>query len=214
MARTTEDRIATAQASYEAGFLSKAAQKRALEQLSYAYAAIRSGVMDAILTDRGTFADLDSPTPEQERLSALYWAVPAGLHHVRERHFEALAAYPAFAIVRDLIALRDAISIAEIAPAPAKPEIEIKAEKIRRSIVEEMERRKAVFVEGLDVSRLWNELFPREDGKIALPVSVNAHLVHGHKGTVFVRHFFYLRGKLTPLNTIIAIAERLATEAA
>jgi membrane-associated HD superfamily phosphohydrolase len=60
-----------------------------------------------------------------------------------------------------------------------------------------MEGRKAQFVEGLEIARMFN----------GLPVSVNAHWVHGHKGTNFIRYFFYLAGELTPLNMIMAIAQ-------
>lgn len=205
MAKTAEDRIATAQASFEAGFASKAAQKRALDELSSAYEGIRRYLMDAILKARTEENDAQN---EQD-----YWAIPMYLHEVRDRHFPIAYAYTGrFAIVRDLMGLRAAIKDAPIAPPPAKPEVEVKAEAIRRSIVEEMERRKANFVEGLDVARIWNEVFPSKNGGISLPVSVNAHWVHGHKGTDFVRHFFYLSGKLTPLNTIIAIADTLQRE--
>lgn len=198
----TADRIASAQAAFEAGFLSMAAKKRALDDLNRAYSSAREAVMTAILAAR-------SPETEKQNHDD-YWAIPMDLHNVRERHFEIAARYDeGFAIVRDLIALRAAIKAAAIAPVPAKPEIEVRAETVRRTIAEEMERRKTLFVEGLDIARLWNEMFPREDGKLGLPVTVNAHWVHGHKGARFIRHFFYLRGKLTPLNTIIAIADQL-----
>lgn len=208
MARTTEDRIATAQTAFEAGFFSQAAKGRTLADLNHAYTAIRELLTHAILKAR---------TEEtHEAATADYYAIPFDLHQVRDRHFEIAAKYAHadFGIVRDLIALRAAIKDAPMAPAPAKPELEIKAEKVRLSVIEEMERRKTLFVEGLDITRLWNEMFPRKDGGIALPVSVNAHWVHGHKGARFVRHFFYLHGKLTPLNTIIAIAETLDRESA
>lgn len=199
-------RIAEATSAFEAGFLSEAARKRALEALSRAYSDLRETLSDAILAARTTEND--------EQNGADYWAIPFDLHNVRDRHFEIASRYVSrFTEVRDLIALRAAIKGATIAPAPARPEVEVKAEKVRLSIMEEMERRKATFIEGLDITRLWNEMFPRKDGGIALPVTVNAHIVHGHKGAVFPRHFFYLRGKLTPLNTIIAIAEQLEKEA-
>ena len=111
------------------------------------------------------------------------------------------------------------IKATPIAAAPAKPDAIVKAELIRHSIVEEMERRKAMFVEGLEIGRIFADLYPRKNkaGEIipsaSLPVSVNAHWVRGHKGTDFVRHFFYLRGKLTPLQTIMAIAQTLDDEA-
>ena len=190
MPKNPADRIASAQSAFEAGFASKAAQKRALDDLNRAFKSVRDGLMTAILVAR---TDVDEEKNRED-----YWSIPFELHHIRDKHLEIAARYSEeFAIVRDLIALRAAIKSAEIAPPPAKPEIEVKAEKVRRSILEEMESRKAQFIEGLEVTRLFN----------GLPVSANAHMVHGHKGAVFVRHFFYLNGKITALNMILAIAE-------
>lgn len=212
MAKTTADRIALAQAAFEAGFASKAAQVRALDELNRAYAGIRESVMDAILKAR-------SPETEEQN-HADYWGLASDLHNVRDRHFDLAGRYVEdFGVVRDMIALRGAIKTAPIAPVPEKPEAVVKAEAVRRSIVEEMERRKAMFVEGLDLGRVFADLFPRKNkaGEIipsaSLPVTVNAHWVRGHKGTDFVRHFFYLGGRLTPLQTIMAIAETLDREA-
>jgi hypothetical protein len=101
-----------------------------------------------------------------------------------------------------MIALRQAIKDAEILPVPAKPESEARAEVVRKSVVDMMEARKAQYVHALELGRLFG----------GLPVSVNAHWVHGHKGARFVRHFFYLYGRLTPLNLIIAAAEQLERE--
>ena len=77
-----------------------------------------------------------------------------------------------------------------------------KVETVRRSIIEGMERRKTQDVDGLDMADCFG----------GLPVTVNARMATNDKGIVFVRHFFYLRGKRTPLKTIIAIAEKLEQE--
>lgn len=193
--KTISDRIAQAQEAFENGFSSEAARKRALDLVARGYEAVRYATTDAILAAR---------TPETDaKNSADFWAIPSDMHHVRDRHFEIALAYTdAFAITRDLLALRTAIKAAEIAAPAPRSEIEEKVEVVRRTIVEEMERRQAAFVQGLELARHFGRL----------PVSVNAHRVYGHKGTIFVRHFFYLNGKLTPLNTIIAIAEQLERE--
>lgn len=200
MARTPADRIASAQAAFEAGFLSKAAQKRALDELNRAYDAIRNAASDNVRA----FAFETIPGTEQadyEARNEIFRAndLPFDLHQVRDRHLPIIDRWLHSGLdnVKALIALRAAIKAAEISPAPAKPEIEQKAEAVRKAVIDEIEKRKAQFVEGLEIARLFN----------GLPVSVNAHWVHGHKGAVFLRHFFYLRGKLTPLNMIIAIAE-------
>jgi hypothetical protein len=210
--RDPQTRINSAQLAFENGFQSKAGQKRALDDLNRAYGYIREILMRAILAAR-------SPETEAQNHED-YWAVPNDLHQIRERHFELAARYvDNFGIVRDMIALRNAIKGAEIAPPPARPELEVKADTVRRTIVEEMERRKTMFVEGLELGRLFAELYPRtgKDGEAlgpsaSLPVTVNAHWVRGHKGTDFVRHFFYLGGKLTPLNMIMAVADQLERE--
>jgi|GEM_PF-1531724 len=195
MPKTTEDRISVAQAAFEAGFASKAAQKRALDELNSAYSNLRRDLMNAIL-------DARSDANEEEN-HADYWGVPSDLHQVRERHLTIVTRYGFSApLVRDLIALRASIKAAAIAPAPAKSDAEQKVEAVRKTIREEMEARKAQFVEGMTIARLFN----------GLPVSVNAHWVHGHKGTNFIRYFFYLAGELTPLNMIMAIAETYQAE--
>lgn len=192
---TSSHRIATAQAAFEAGFLSMAAKKRALDELNRAYRNEYDLLMVAILK---------ACTPENaDENSADYWGGASELHQVRDRHLDIFKRYGFDTqLITDLLALRAAIKDAEIAPAPAKPEIEVRAEKVRKSIIEEMEARKAQFVEGMEIARLFNGLL----------VSVNAHWVHGHKGARFIRHFFYLRGTLTPLNMILAIAEAYQDE--
>lgn len=210
--RDPQIRIDAAQKTFEDGFQSKAGQKRALDELNRAYSDIRDALMKAILAAR-------SPETETQNHED-YWAIPSDLHNVRGRHFEAAARYvDNFGIVRDLLALRNAIKTADIAPPPARPELEVKTEFVRRSIMEEMERRHTLFVEGLELGRMFAELYPRTDKSgeamgpsASLPVSVNAHWVRGHKGTDFVRHFFYLAGKLTPLITIMAVADQLERE--
>lgn len=223
MPKTTADRIALAQAAFEAGFASKAGQKRALEELNRGYNVIRDAAFSAQVDAapfQGSKVELTAEQYAERNAHFRANDLPFDLHQVRDRHIEILARWTEeAALVRDLIALRAAIKDAPIAPAPEKPEAVVKAEAVRRSIVEEMERRKAMFVEGLDLGRVFAELFPRKNkaGEIipsaSLPVTVNAHWVRGHKGTDFVRHFFYLGGKLTPLQTIMAIADTLDREA-
>lgn len=211
MARpTVQDRIDAATAAFEAGFLSNAAKKRALEDLGRAYDEIRGEVMGEILKARGEVKYeeqgglfIELATPEQKELSDLYYGVPSYLNQIRDRHLAVITRFSARSyLVRDLIALRQAIKDAEILPVPAKPESEARAETVRKSVIEIMEGRQAQYVHALELGRLFG----------GLPVSVNAHWVHGHKGARFVRHFFYLYGRLTPLNIIIAAAEQLERE--
>lgn len=204
MARTPQDRIATAQAAFEAGFLSMAAKKRALDELNRAYEMVRDTACDAVRA----YAFAEYPTTEEADNIArgeLFRAndLPFDLHQVRDRHVDIIERWAGLSqTVREMIELREAIKAAEIAPAPAKSEIEQKAEAVRKAVIDEIEKRKAQFVEGLEVARMFG----------GLPVTVNAHIVRGHKGAIFLRHFFYLRGKLTPLSMIIAIAEAYEAE--
>lgn len=206
MAKTYSDRIEMVRNAFEAGFASKAAQKEALTNLNRAYEMIRDEACGAIR--KYAFAEI--PGAEEADYVARneifrYNDLPYNLHQVRDHHIEIIEKWAGLGqIVREMIALREAIKEAEIAPAPVKPEIEQKAEAVRKVVIDEIEKRKAQFIEGLEIARLFN----------GLPVSVNAHLVRGHKGALFVRHFFYLRGKLTPLNMIIAIAEAHEAEKA
>lgn len=215
MARKIEDRIATAQTAFEAGFASKAAQKRALDELNRAYETIRNSVHDKVRDIAwGENAEKDAEGFDARRAIFDNYDLPFELHQVRDRHFVAVAVFEEFAIVRDLIALRNAIKAAAIIEVSAKPEIEVKADAVRRTIVEEMERRKAMFISGMELGRMMGELFPDRKGAKALPITVNAHWVRGHKGTDFVRYFFYLNAKLTPLNIIMGVAQALEAEVA
>lgn len=222
MAKTANDHIEIAQTAFEAGFASKAAQARALGELNYAYNKMRDTAHHAQIAHANGNPALNNNGENRTEFFRLN-DMPFDLHNVRDRHLVVFARWidaEAASLISNLIALRAAIKSASIAPAPVKPEAVVKAETIRRSIVEEMERRKSLFVEGLDIGRMFADLYPRKNkaGEIvpsaSLPVSVNAHWVSGHKGTDFVRHFFYFNGKLTPLQTIMAIASTLDSEIA
>jgi hypothetical protein len=197
MARQIEDRLAAAQDAFDAGFQSKAAQKRALDELNRAYFSIRDAAHTEQIKGAPSF---DDQAARRAHFNAN--EMPFDLHHVRDLHIEIIAAWGGNPVlVRDMIALRLAIKAAEIAPPPVN-ENKVRVETVRKSIVEEMERRHAQYVEGLDMARHFG----------GLHVSVNAHWVYGHKGAVFLRRFFYLAGRLTPLNTIVCIAEQLERE--
>lgn len=211
MPKTATDRIVAAQAAFDAGFLSMAAKKRAQEELSRAYTIIRDGCHGALISHANRTPGLDSFCDARTDFFRAH-DLPFELHQVRPRHVEIIAGTQAFdpvgkwnalaKLVEDMIALRLAIKEAPLAPVPAKPALEVKAEAIRRDIAEEFKRLRTMYIEGLELARHFGKL----------PVSINAHWVQGHKGAVFVRHFFYLHGKLTPLQTILAIADTLERE--
>ena len=193
--------IADATDLLEAGFRTKA-DRRALVAVGRAYGLIRDITHERVIEiAREAISGWNGGSDKnwQAYVGVLNaHELPHTLNQVKDIHFERVAGIPAFAPVRDLIALRAAINVAEIIPVERHPHAE-KAEAVHRSIIEEMERRKTQHVDGLDMA----------DRLGGLPVRVNAHMVTNDKGRTFVRHFFYLSGKLTPLNTIIAIAEQL-----
>lgn len=193
MAKAPADRIAAALEALEAGFPSEAARKRALDDLNRAYTTIRNAAFDAVCT---AVRARQGDTAAQDALFADN-ALPYDLHQVRDRHFPALERFsPQHALVRDLIALRATIKAADIKPAPQRDPDAQRAEIVRKTILEELQHRKEAYVQGLDIARLLG----------GLAVTVNAHLVYGHKGAIFTRNFFYLNGQLTALRTILAIA--------
>ena len=193
MAKAPADRIAAALEALEAGFPSEAARKRALDNLNRAYSTIQEAAFDAICTAaRGIEGD-----PDAQHALFRENELPFDLHQVRDRHFPTLERFGAqHALVRDLIALRATIKAADIKPAPQRDPDAQRAEIVRKTILEELQHRKEAYVQGLDIARLLG----------GLAVTVNAHLVYGHKRAIFTRSFFYLNGQLTALRTILAIA--------
>lgn len=196
------DLIASAQFSFEAGFASEAARKRAIECLSHAYSYQRDLAHDACI---GAAAGLEGEA-RIEHFNA--FDIPFDLHQVRERHFATFtrwAGESAADLVRAMGDMRAAMKAAPVGIAkPAPTEAEEKAQRIYKAISEVMAQRKADYLRALDLGRHFG----------GLPVSVNSHYVHGHKGAVFIRNFFYLGGKLTALNVIIAAAQTLEDEKA
>ena len=195
---------AEAHEAFEAGFASKAAQKRASDSANRAYDSLRDAhrveEIDAAPGQGVTGRDLTEAEYAARRAYFDTNATPFDLHHVRERHIEIFAKLneDRAAKVRDLVALRTAIKGAEIAEVePAnKPLKELKA-RVEDSLAELMSRRNAQFLEAVELIEIFK----------GLPVTINTHWVHGHKGAIFLRTFYYFNGKLTPLNLILAALE-------
>jgi hypothetical protein len=191
-------RVTEAQEALETGFQSEAGRKRALQAIASAYDMIKNEVFAAVV--EMVWNEIPGETSEAYRARGERFAsleIP-DLHHVKAKHFETFAAFEGFEMVRDLIALRNAIKEAPVSPIPVKPETE-KVEKVLKSVREMMESRKATFLHEVEMAHLFGGL---------RGVSLRTHYVHGHKGTVFLRTFWFLHGKLTPLNLLIAIAEK------
>lgn len=188
--------IEKVQNSLEVGFNSQAAKKRANDIINRVYGLVQNQVQDTILKSRngGSF---DEATDED------YWKLCVDLHHVKEHHFEIASKYSQnFEIVRDLLALRSAVKESEIVKIERDNKFEKKAEEVRKEIEKIAIDRKEQYLKGIELANLFG----------GLPVHVNSHLVYGHKGSIFVRNFYYYNGKLTPLNVILAIAEKYEEE--
>ena len=207
MARDFDKSMDRARAAFEAGFPSEAARKRALADVNLAWEKMNDIVRDGILSDAvDKFPHARDYKAAWEPRAAWvreagYWDLTTAHNFRTSKHLGFYERYEQGERARIAFDLRNAIKAAEIVVS-VKDEPAKRAEAVRKSILEEMEARKVQYVRALDLGRLFG----------GLPVSVNAHWVHGHKGAVFLRHFFYLRGKLTPLNTIMAAADTLARE--
>ena len=188
-------------------FPSNAAQKRVLDLLnrSYSYCHDEQSAQareNAPVAEQVCFEGTNDVTPEWNARNEFLNSkeTPFDLHHVREaKHAEAFG--DMWPEVEMLMALR--------AEAKAKPikkyekvetEVDRMEAKVQKTVKEMIEMRTAQYNRAIDLAEMFGQM----------PVTVSPHLVHGHKGTNFVRCFYYVAGKLTPLNVIIAAMEKVA----
>jgi hypothetical protein len=80
--------------------------------------------------------------------------------------------------------------------------VERKAAEVTNEVKNLLEMRTAQYNRAIDLGRLFNYL----------PVSVTPHYVTNQYNTSFIRCFYYLNGKMTPLNIIMAAAGQLERE--
>lgn len=191
MARTSQDFIAAATEAFEAGFTSKSAQKSAVKNLGSAYELLTNEIRAFYLNGERTEAGHDA-----------YWIIPNDLHQYRAKHTAAIVAvWPAAANlceeIEALVELRTAINSAELVTVERKAD---KVEVFRNQILDIIARRQEQFAHGVKLVEIFGKL----------PVTVNFHYVTNTHGTTFIRHFFYMAGKLTPLQVIMAVLEETA----
>lgn len=188
-----EQKLNKAVILFNNGFTSKAAKKRVIDQLNNAYDELKSTTGTKICD---MLRDNNLSKDEQAKWHDLYWAMPE-LHHWKDKHNSLFSAFPEYvAKTAKLIEIRNATKAAEMLVAET-PAVEVKVEQVRKHIADEIAKRKVQFIDGLDLTHYFK----------GLHVSVNAHHVVNDKGTRYVRHFFYLHGKLMALNMILAIFE-------
>ncbi len=192
--------VGAAMDAFEAGFTSKAAQKRAFDSLNRAAGVLREDVHQLCWD----LAKQDAAN--DERTDSAYW-MNFDLHvWGAKRRAELLGYLPeAEAIANqydDLAALRASIKVAPIVPVERQAcEITTKAITTLREL---MEKRGEQYARGVQLT----EVFGR------LPVYANAHLVTNQHGTTFVRVFWFMLGELTPLNIIMAVLQSPEAKAA
>lgn len=187
---------------FNAGFNSKAKQKQATDYLNRA-AEHAAAAFRRVLIDSGRLHSEDGVETKEHQA---YW-FNFDLHLWNaKRKTQLLELYPAaeeFALqMDDLAALRAQVKAAEIAPLPPKGEDE-RVVRVMTSIKELMERRQQQYARGLELHDLFN----------GLVVHANVHMVCNQFGTVFPRTYFYMFGTLTPLQVILAVAQKKAEEA-
>ncbi|APQ14764.1 hypothetical protein BJP27_24445 (plasmid) [Pseudomonas oryzihabitans] len=186
--------------AFEAGFTSKAAQKRAFDSLNRAASLLKDDV------HRLCWDLAKQNAANKERTDGAYW-MNLDLHvWSAKRRAELLGYLPeAEAIANqydDLAALRTSIKSAPIVPVERKQcDVTTKALTTLREL---MEKRGQQYARGVRLT----EVFGR------LPVYANAHLVTNQHGTTFVRVFWFMLGELTPLSMIMAVLQSPEARAA
>lgn len=184
--------IDRANEAFEAGFSSKSAKIEALQDVSRAYTTLACSIKDEIL-NRGI---------EQEELHSLYWNIPMYVHAWRAKHtHQVLNVLPEMAGVAKqiemLVDLRISVKDADVVPAKRDTNKE-EIERVSLSVRELMDRRKEQYNAALDLKEVFG----------GLPVTANVHVVVNQHGTRYIRAFYYLYNKLTPLSVIIAALQK------
>lgn len=192
MARTVEFYVNQANEKFETGFTTMAAQKQALQDLGRAYEILTQEIQDLYLA-----------IPRAERTEAqdnVYWGLANYLNNWKPKHTSlVLNVFPQAEIftsqIETLAELRKTIKSAEIVKVEriANPKIAT----VTKTIHDMVALRKEQFQTGMKLCEVFGNL----------PVSINWHYVTNQHGTSFIRVFYFMANKLTPLNMILAILE-------
>lgn len=204
MVRNAQYYETAALAAFNQGFATKTAKQAALADLNRAFECVRNDFRKVELENAPHQYAGEEWTEAQWADRAAYFAaneLPFDLHQVRERHV-ALILEKIGVNVAPLVELRAVIKAAEVVRLvkAEKGEVEKRVEKALHEI---MALRQEQYREAIDLGELFG----------GMPVSANSHWVVNEYGTRFLRTFYYLRGKLTPLMVLVAAAEELARRA-
>jgi hypothetical protein len=199
MARTVEFYSERAIVAFNKGFNTMADKKRCLEDVSRAYDVARHLISDGLLNLRSTGAMTD------EDMQPLYWAVPFQLNHYRPKHSDMFRGFfpEAVETIEYLVQLREQVKAQPIVKVAPKVSVEqaIKVEYIEKTLAQIFAYNMAQYERGLKI----NEVFG------GLHVSVTPHWVF-RDGGKFIRYFYFMEGKMTALNTILAVMQTIADE--
>lgn len=196
--------LARAVDAMNAGFTSKAGQKEALSDLNRSYDQLEEMLRDEVrkvAPHNGLGREMTREEYVERMAHFDANEIPFDLHQVRERHLELFAKWTGNAdAVRQLLQLRETIKAAPVVP-PMKDESKVLADRIVESIKARMDRLQVRYLEAIDLTTVF------EDGFYMKGLTANSHYVTNEHGTTFLRTFFYLNGRLTPLNVILAAAQ-------
>lgn len=182
-------------------FSSKAKKNEALKDVARMYEKNVDEILHKKILAASAEARKAHDVIKEARYDELYWSIP-DLHNWRPKHSKMFAEFPEIVdIAESLFETRKAIKEAEVAPKAEKA-IDPREEKVHKAIAAEMEARKASYVRGLSLAEIFG----------GLNVYANSHMVTNSHGTTFPRTFFYLFGKLTALDVIIAVHEKRESE--
>jgi hypothetical protein len=193
MTRNVEFYVNRANEKFEAGFTSMASQKDALQNLGHAYDILKDDVRKFCLT-----FPREDRTEQQDNV---YYSIPHNLHQWKAKHTSlVLSVFPHAETlttqIENLVELRETIKSAEIVKVERKANDKVAT--ITKTIHEMIALRKSQFETGMKLCEVFGNL----------PVSMNWHYVVNQHGTSFIRVFYYMNGKLTPLNMICYIIEQ------
>ena len=187
-------------------FANKARQKEALGYLNRAYEML-TNILRECYVPHCTFEE--GFGYNMCELYAIYNDVPFDLHQIRlEKHYDAFKtpttndATNAIILEKLVNKRNDFKNIAVVKPRPKNKKEQEVSEKVIKTFEEMFKLRKAQYDRALDVGKHFNYL----------PVHIKPHRVTNEYGTTFTRCFYYLSGVLTPLNIIMAAAQKLEAD--
>lgn len=193
-----DDKLGKSLDLFNGGFTSQAQKKEVNNLLLAAYDFVIDELRQTIKEDTLSRA---GASDEPITMPELYFSIPR-LQHWKEKHNQMFALYPVYVEkIAQLVSLRSATKLAPVTPIETKMDNSYhkESEKIQEAVSSLLSKKNKQYIEGVQLAEMFN----------GLSVSVKAHRVSNARGTEFTRHFYYLEGKLTALNLIVAIAYNL-----